>query len=341
MSLPGTHRLLPRQLKICCNNFYKCDTIDKDERNIALTESNRKGYIMKLSKGLTLMELIVVFIIIVLIMVFLMPIHYGTRSRELAKRVQCQSNLSAIGRSIAMYQNEFNDKLPRPWIENNGSFGSGLYNKTDEYKITRFLNLDWNDYENVQTVGLCLYLLVKNEGTDPKSFLCPSAQNDEEMSLEAISNWAWKNREWKIEFWRDMNDFKSLYNLSYSYHDPWSTYELQIDSPLIADKSNAYDTEIGVRNSLAGDFPIQNQDETWVDNGKNPQHGNSKNHNGECQNVLYMNSSVKRGFTPLMGIGGENIYTYWSGDQTTDRYKFIGRWNKGHSQARSDSYLGN
>ena len=34
------------------------------------------------------------------------------RARELAKRVQCQSNLAVIGRSIAMYQGEYGDKNP-------------------------------------------------------------------------------------------------------------------------------------------------------------------------------------------------------------------------------------
>ncbi|MCP4711946.1 MAG: hypothetical protein GY869_25275 [Planctomycetes bacterium] len=34
------------------------------------------------------------------------------RARELAKRVQCQSNLSVIGRTIAMYQSEFRDNNP-------------------------------------------------------------------------------------------------------------------------------------------------------------------------------------------------------------------------------------
>ena len=34
-------------------------------------------------------------------------------------------------------------------------------------------------------------MLVRNEGTDPKSFLCPSAQEDNEMSLDKIAEYAW------------------------------------------------------------------------------------------------------------------------------------------------------
>jgi len=260
-----------------------------------------------------------------------------------------------------MYQNEFKDKLPKPWNRTSSDdpslpgwqgFGSagrpgGDFNRLDQYDLDYFCNPEWyeNVYspdQNIQNVGLCLYILVKNEGTDPKSFLCPNAATDQEMSLESISNWAWDSRGWKIEFWKDMNNFQSMYNLSYSYHDPWSSYELQEDSPLMADKSNAFNTEIGIRNPNAGDYPVQNPDGTWHDNeGSNPQPGNSRNHKTECQNVLFMNSSVKRGETPLMGVNGDNIYTYWPKDSPSDLYKFIGRWGKGRAHGRADSFLGN
>jgi len=239
---------------------------------------------------------------------------------------------------MVMYQNEFNDKMPKPWTENNGSFGGGEYNKSNETYFTRFIDPDWNYWETTQTVGGCLWLLVRNEGQDPKSFICPGDPDAVALDFEEIK----RISNGKIKFWRDMNDFQSMYNLSYSYHDPWTNHGVQEDTAIMADKSNAYDTEIGIRNPLAGDFPIQNPDKTWHDDdGNNPQHGNSKNHKGECQNVLFMNSSVKRGETPLMGMGGDNIYTYWTSDKTADPYKFIGRWDKGHSTARSDSYLGN
>ena len=317
---------------------------------------------MKLSQGFTVRELLVVLIILTLILFFISTLQVpGKRARELAMRVQCQSNLSAIGRALVMYQNEFKDKLPKPWnltssddpdSPNWQGFGSagrpgGDFNRLDQYDLDCFCNPDWYESvyssdQSIQNVGLCLYLLIRNEGTDPKSFLCPSAENDIEMNLENISIWAQTNRGWTVEFWRDMNNFQSMYNLSYSYHDPWNTFGLDEDAAVMADKSHAYDTENGVRNSAAGDFPVQNPDGSWHDNeNKNPQYGNSPNHQTECQNVLYMNSSVKRGQSPLMGVNGDNIYTYWTDDRTTDLYKSIGRWDKGRSQGRADSFLGN
>jgi len=338
-------------------------------------------------RGFTLVELLVVIAIIALLVSILMP-ALG-RARELAKRVQCQSNLSACGRSIVMYQNEFKDKMPKPWYlaiqpVNTHSFGAapqtiGDFNASNSLSGSNVLDYfampTWHTIAYVnpmgrQNVGLCLYMLVRNEGTDPKSFLCPSAPNDREMSLETISTWAWNTRTWKVEFWRDMQNFQSGYNLSYSYHDPWNSFGVQEDSAIMADKSNLFDTATMIidnkvaqlpggslqQNQTVQYAPLENLDGTWTDSeGTNLNHGNSRNHKTECQNVLYMNSSVKRGETPLMGMGGDNIYTRWgrqglpsySNRYATEDKQILGQWGNSltiqnwSSRGRADSYLGN
>ena len=332
-------------------------------------------------RGFTLVELLVVIAIIALLVSILMP-ALG-RARELAKRVQCQSNLSALGRSIVMYQNEYRDKLPKPWRFSQSdqpgvlptwqSFGAarrnlGDFNQLGGTDLGYFAFPEWNNlaYLNPaekQNVGLCLYMLVRNEGTDPKSFLCPSAPMDDEMSLETISQWAWQisSQTWKVEFWKDMQNFQSGYNLSYSYHDPWNKFGVQEDSAIMADKSNLFDTFNMKPNmelaSIMGTTglpwsPLRNLDGTWTDGeGININHGNSKNHKTECQNVLFMNSSVKRDVTPLMGMGGDNIYTLW-GLPVGNRYTTLskqtaGQWGNSDlimywtARGRADSFLGN
>ena len=135
-------------------------------------------------------------------------------------------------------------------------------------------------------------------------------------------------------------------NLSYSYNDPWGNLgnsSTPSGVALLADKSNAYDTETGARNPKAGDSPIQNEDGSWDDEeGTNPRHGNSKNHRTKFQNVLFADFSAKGCKKPTVGISEDNIYTYLgNGSDSSNEQKRIGRWDQGHSAASKDAYLGN
>ncbi|MFC1783206.1 type II secretion system protein, partial [Planctomycetota bacterium] len=197
-------------------------------------------------RGFTLVELLVVIAIIALLVSILMP-ALG-RARELAKRVQCSSNLGALGRAFVMYQGEYRDRMPKRWVVDNplrtfgGSIPAGDFSIPNQYNLNRyFMNkryLPETDPVERQNVGMCLYLFVRNINTDPKSFLCPSAENDFEMSLQEIqrqSETAFGLIN-KIEFFREMQNFHSMYNLSFSYHDPWNSQGVQEDTALLADK---------------------------------------------------------------------------------------------------------
>ena len=209
-----------------------------------------------------------------------------------------------------------------------------------------------------QNDGLCLYLFVRHENTDPKSFLCPSAEFDFEMTLQRIQaeSLAVFGEINKVEFFRDMQNFHSMYNLSYSYHDPWNRHGIQEDTAILADKSNAFDNATGVYEpevlqASPTNMPLYGRayGNTWTDNeGTNRAHGNSKNHRTEVQQVLFMNWSVKKFETPLCGLAGDHIYTRWQGTgpkfSVRDK-QYLGKWgtliNFPHSRSRSDSYLGN
>ena len=168
----------------------------------------------------------------------------------------------------------------------------------------------------------------------------------EDITREAVA------QGYNVEFWRDMVNFQSMRNLSYSYHDPWSKFGVQEDSAVVADKSYAFDTATGVMNPAAlgtDNMPHQNPDGSWTDfGGANSQYGNSQNHQTECQNVLFLNFSVKRTETPCFGLAGDNIYTRWAGagpNFTVKQKQVLGQWGNlidyPHARARSDSYLGN
>ncbi|MCK4627592.1 MAG: prepilin-type N-terminal cleavage/methylation domain-containing protein [Sedimentisphaerales bacterium] len=300
---------------------------------------------MKTDKGFTLVEVLVV--VFVLFLLFFILNIIADHLKEQARWISCGSQLNYIGKATAMYQNEYRDLNPVVWSENvvNGSFGMGLYNKAGGTEITRWVNPNFSDWDNQPTVGGCLFLLIKYEDVDPKVFVCPKSPNDEIMELEDTIGIAAENG-WVVEFWDDLNDFQSMTNLSYSCNDPWKAL-LDASAPasmvLMADKNNAYDTETGVRNSKASDFPVQNKNGSWDDDdGDNPRYGNSRNHGTEYQNVLFADTHVKRFYTPTAGVSKDNIYTYWSGGiESTQNQKSLGRWDKGHAVTKEDSYLGN
>lgn len=300
------------------------------------------------SKAFTLMELIVVICIMMCLFVFVMLILPKRHHGEMSKRVQCGSQLRGIGQAIALYQNDYRDLNPVVWSKDApiSQFGTGLYNQAYETRRARWANKEFAGWDQEPTIGGCLWLLVKYEDIVPKMFLCPSDDTAEEMDIEDAMEFAAQKDYPMVESWEDLSDFQSMVNLSYSYNDPWmALLDVSASSGLVlmADKNPAYNTETGVRNAAAGDFPIPGEKMDWTDiDGSNFQHGNTPNHSSEVQNVLFADMHVKKHEKPTVGIAEDNIYTYWSGgENSTDEQKTIGRWDQNHAVTKEDSYLGN
>ncbi|MCD4768846.1 MAG: type II secretion system GspH family protein [Bacteroidales bacterium] len=333
---------------------------------------------MKHKKGFTLVELLVVIGIIALLVSILMP-ALG-RARELAKRIQCASQLNGLGKAVAMYQNEYRDANPKPWRGvGDGTWGFGgdgsrtIYNPPGGIAYNWWCNPDSMDYQAVSSVGLCLYLLVKHEDVDVKMFVCPSSDDTVMLLEDAIELYPGD-----VEDWSDLRDFQSNDNLSYSYNDPWhrildsSASAAQV---LMADKSNAYDYSSDDDGFLpnpdcvtngkpwpngdASTIGTSDNDCTWDDDGGDNQgHGNSRNHGSECQNVLFADTHVKKYATPCVGVNEDNIYSFASASTAANvpmTYYMIGLWANGGNgdgvmyesgdpisgPSDKDSYLGN
>ena len=274
------------------------------------------------------------------------------RAREMAKRVQCASQLRGLGNATTMYNSDYDGYNPIPWTDKvkKAGFGTGWYNQPGMSTHTRWIDTNWKEsnWDQQPTVGGCLYLLVKWEDVAPKAFVCPSARNDEEMDFESALT-----MNPAVEDWSDLNDFRSGYNLSYSMNDPWGNpLHSSSDSGIayMADKSNKFDTgDFRVRPNT-GDHPHYDMTRFWTDDGDisagNEAHGNSNNHNTEAQNVLYAGGHVERYEIPTVGLGEDNIYTAWPNPRPTKEQKMLGIWGSGifvgsqHTH-RNDSYLGN
>jgi len=304
---------------------------------------------MKRRKGFTLVELLVVIGIIALLVSILMP-ALG-KAKELAKQIMCGSQLSGLGKSIMMYENDYKEQSPKGWSVQTATFGVGSGTYNDLGGATPTAKQRWAigyydtevNRQTIPTIGLCLYLLVKKTDVDPKAFVCPSAPNDTPMRLTDA-----QTVDPSVTEWTDLGDFQGGGNLSYSYNEPWDRH-CDSSAPgslaLMADKNWCFDTPMLAVNLPASVAPqtgsnanvgTDNFSGTWDDMPlpntatPNPRHGNSNNHQTRCQNVLFYGTHVTKPTTPLVGIGNDNIYTFW-GTQAPFTNTMIGYWGRaGH-----------
>jgi prepilin-type N-terminal cleavage/methylation domain-containing protein len=296
--------------------------------------------IMK-KKGFTLVELLVVIAIIALLMGILMPAL--AKVRQIAFRMVCGTNLSGIGKAMMLYANDYDDELPRA-----GGRTSEWGTKIDNWKAM-------NRYEAYQmsrdggsgfaTITSCFYLLVKYTEVTPKSFICksdggvsefvpvddPDIGSDTDMEID--------------EFW----DFGSFQNeednpgnhCSYAYHMPFSNqYALTTSSEpglAVAADRNPWIP------SPSGDYNDEGFPGMYVYDGtkEEVEYGNSKSHQGDSQNVLFLDIHVGQEKSPACGINDDNIYTYWNSTVGTDGALGSEPVAGSEPSGREDSYLVN
>ncbi|MFC1499208.1 type II secretion system protein [Verrucomicrobiota bacterium] len=99
--------------------------------------------VLRRLRSFTLIELLVVIAIIGLLAGMLLPAVASARER--ARRARCAANLSSIGKSIALYQLDNNEKNPKAFSSNNsGATGGTAANA------------------------------LQNFGNNPKLYICPS-----------------------------------------------------------------------------------------------------------------------------------------------------------------------
>ena len=251
-------------------------------------------------KGFTLVELLVVIAIIALLMGILMPAL--ARVRQLAFRLTCGTNLAGIGKAMLIYANDYEDELPR----------AGGRNATWGSLGTNWMALDrqsaYGGDDGKASISSCFYLLVKYAEVTPKSFICKGDTGTSEFSLseeqgvpadfELIDAW---------DFGLDPTD-----NCSYTYHVPFGQYALTTSSEpglAVAADRNPWLA------SPAGD-PVP---QDWTDfkpdaaphNGttESALKGNAIVHQGDGQNVLFLDSHVSFEKRAFCSLEDDNIYT--------------------------------
>ena len=253
-------------------------------------------------KGFTLVELLVVIAIIALLMGILMPAL--ARVRQLAFRMTCGTNLAGIGKAMLIYANDYEDELPRAGGRLSQWNGPVLWSATDRYNA---YGVGTDGTGGKATITSCFFLLVKYAEVTPKSFICKGDTGTTEWQLADENTLPSTDFE-MIDAW----DFGSnpVEHCSYSYHLPFGQYALTTSSEpglAVASERNPWITSPAAE---AADFSLFRPDISPY-NGTTEQAlaGNAISHQGDGQNVLFLDSHVEFAKRAYCSLEDDNIYT--------------------------------
>ena len=261
---------------------------------------------MRRTKGFTLIELLVVIAIIALLISILMP---GlSRAREIARRASCKSNVSSIGKAIAMYQAGYNDQAPflfsDPAYWSNTAAGQGCTGRSAA-NSTAFDSGANNLGTSQFNISAHLFLLVRY-GQSPNIFVCPSSSNDkaDANTRDTSTNLF----HWDFNSYTDNGGHECL---SYSFQAPLkiATTATIPTNAYRAGFNSASDSSLVI---LADRTPLYSGDANtiefaWTGNAGTTDRtkGMSQNHsNGEYINALCSDTHVTDGTTADIGVQG-------------------------------------
>jgi prepilin-type N-terminal cleavage/methylation domain-containing protein len=281
-------------------------------------------------RGFTLVELLVVIAIIALLMGILMPAL--ARVRQLAFRMTCGTNLSGIGKAMLIYANDYEDELPRAGGRDSewGKVNWEADSRYDAYGIGT------DGTGGKATISSCFYLLVKYAEVTPKSFICKGDTGTNEFSLsdEDVSTTEFE----LIDAW-DFGDEPSTH-CSYSYHAPFGSYALTTSSEpglAVASERNPWLKSPAADPADFGSFLPD--DDNYGGTTEQALVGNSISHQGDGQNVLFLDSHVEFAKRAYCSLEDDNIFTRSANNNRGDAQGTMPTTSANEPANRKDSLL--
>jgi prepilin-type processing-associated H-X9-DG protein len=262
--------------------------------------------------GLTLAETLFLILICMFVLVILVPML--ARRRSTAFRMSCGANLAGIGKAMLIYANDFEDELPRAGGRSSVWTGS-IPDWTAPDRYTAYgINRSNGDGGQV-SMSASLYLLVKYSEVTPKTFLCRNSRERLEKGMTEFRLGLYRapvRGAELIDFW-DFGPTPWLH-CSYSYHMPYGMYALNtsyLPGFAVAADRNPW---IASPSAQAGDFTKFQPDlAPFGGTSEQARKGNTPPHDGQGQNVLFLDSHVEFAKRAFCALEDDNIYTLWNG----------------------------
>lgn len=257
-------------------------------------------------RGLTLGEVVVLVVMLGLlagVVTFLCHHRLGSK----AFRMTCGTNLSSLGKAMAIYANDYRNEFPCA----GGPAGSWIARTPDWEGRNRFeaYGMAPNSQKGGRaSISASLYLLVKYTEVTPKTFVCKQDKGVTEFTLSG----GW-HRPKGLQF-TDVWDFgpEPPRHVSYAYHTVYNAHKLTTNSPpgrAVASDRNPW---IASPFGKARDFAkFQPDVSPFTGTTEAALQGNAIAHEGYGQNVLFVDGHVEFANRSFCSIGDDNIYTSW------------------------------
>ena len=272
----------------------------------------------------TLVELLVVIAVIAVLMGLLIPAL--SRSRHMAYRITCGSNLAGIGKATMVYAHENGGKLPKAGARSN-RWAAGIADWQAPNRKAAY-GLAGGEAENGVSVTSSLYLLVKFTDVTPKQFVCKGDVDVREFKLADATD-AKPDLEltqaWDFGPVVDDQENPASY-VSYAYHAPFGRHALSTHrEPTLAVAGDLNPWLMEGRETVEGrtwmDFIPDEGAKHASENGtdRSAQVGNSELHRGRGSNIVFLDTHVSFAKRSWVGTDNDNVYTFATGEKEDHR----------------------
>lgn len=223
--------------------------------------------------------------------------------RNQATRAVCRANLARIGKAMLLYADDYHEALPR---------AGGATTVWSEPVIWNALNRQTAYNVSVDgeggraTISSCFYLLVKYLQTPTRMFVCPADERTREFKLANETN---VSTGFELA---DAWDFgaRPRDKCSYAYHIPFGEHGLTTSrDPNLAVAADRNPWFISPAASARCFSDFMPDVPPYTGTAETARNGNAVSHQGDGQNVLYLDGRVTFERRPFCGLDDDNIYT--------------------------------